>query len=234
MPNKCIITNGKKFLEKKGRTYKETTCPANATEFDVFKAKKVLENNVPAHIRDTYYIETITDGSIIKYEDMRRDMVKKPDNDSIEYLISVIDVVEEAIPFLKQIPDLNQCNIRKSKLFEALSEMDLRIEDIKHWSEVNDPPAHIRCIVFTKLQSYQRQRRKIKKALNYVEGLIECHKNSSLSFSDIGKELEKRSFEPYNPRTDTWAELNEILMNHKKGGKSDGKNRVVGTTNEVA
>lgn len=219
MLQKYYITDGKNYIQVCNHRYTKTTSIALATEFSYKNAQKIFDNNIPPTWRKTFYLEGIKDLSQITQDDLKNAQKKKTFQPQTIFLQSEIENIEQLMDVAKNIPTLSQCIVQKQNLENMLSDIDLEISDIYHWIENNKPQAHIMSKVFIILQKKLLERRIIKQADNYFRGLILCFEKK-VPINEVFSEIENRKYKDYQPRTNVYQELNDLL---KKKSKLDNE-----------
>lgn len=198
-----VITDGHGFYIRRdiNGKYAPVRSRALADEFtEMWKAKKVLDNNLQPQKRKLYHIKEEETGFTVSKKVTPEKKEEKPkaeikvDNTAA---ISKIDELRKRIEGLKKFVD--DAENRRSELSDLLSNTDKEITDIQHYIEFSDLEKDDAVNTYEMLKSRLKNRRMIKNELSILRQLGDCKMDASM-FVDLLNVISELDNKTYVPR----------------------------------
>jgi len=184
-----------------------------------YKAKNVLQNSINKNLRARYHVKELTTESsdeqtikkikpeVEKITPVQKEIPKPTEKLSIKSISDIdlnsahIDRINAEVDSLTDF--ITTAEERKTKLRQALSEIDLEDSDIEHFIELNNFDMYKAYILCLMLKERLIARRKVKDELFILGQLSDCKVNSVM-LADMKSAINGLTTRQYAPRRLTY------------------------------
>ena len=197
-----VITDGNKNYIRRDLNgkYVPVRSRALADEFsEMWKARKVLDNNLTPKSRKRYHISEEETGfsNFQKPTEQKTEPIKVEIKVNTDDFSKKIDELREKILGLQRFVADNED--RRTKLSDLLSNTDKEITDIQHYIEFTDLENEDSLKAYQMLKERLKSRRIIKNELAVLRQLADCKMDTSM-FSDLLTVISEIDNKKYVPR----------------------------------
>lgn len=194
-----VITDGNKNYIRRDLNgkYVSVRSRALADEFpEMWKAKKVLDNNLTPKNRKRYHI-TEEETGFSNFQKPTEQMPEPKKVEEAEDFSQKIEMLKEKILNLQRFVADNE--ERRTKLSDLLSSTDKEITDIQHYIEFTELESEDSLKTYKMLKERLKSRRNIKNELAVLRQLADCKMDTSM-FGDLLTVISEMDNKKYVPR----------------------------------